>query len=250
MKELAPGVLGLRSFPPNSINMYVIEDVLIDASTRYAKRSILKQTAGVKLSAHALTHAHPDHQGASHAICEELSIPYWVGADDADAAEDPTLIGARQPRHPIAQFFYKTCTGPGHPVDRKLAEGDLVAGFEVIEVPGHSAGHVAFWRESDGVLIVGDVLCNMDTPDRDPWPAPAQELLHPRPGDQSRVGQATRSSRAPARALRSRRAAARHAQVRRLLRRAVARPTPACAQSRSVTTATTSEPPSQACVSL
>jgi hydroxyacylglutathione hydrolase len=28
--------------------------------------------------------------------------------------------------------------------------------------PGHSAGHVAFWRESDGVLILGDVLNNMD----------------------------------------------------------------------------------------
>ena len=29
-------------------------------------------------------------------------------------------------------------------------------------MPGHSAGHVAFWRESDGVLILGDVLANMD----------------------------------------------------------------------------------------
>ena len=32
----------------------------------------------------------------------------------------------------------------------------------VIEAPGHSAGHVAFWRESDRVLILGDVLANMD----------------------------------------------------------------------------------------
>jgi glyoxylase-like metal-dependent hydrolase (beta-lactamase superfamily II) len=32
----------------------------------------------------------------------------------------------------------------------------------VIDTPGHSAGHVAFWRESDRVLILGDVLCNMD----------------------------------------------------------------------------------------
>jgi hydroxyacylglutathione hydrolase len=43
-------------------------------------------------------------------------------------------------------------------VDRALREGDEVAGFQVLDVPGHSAGHVAFWRESDRVLILGDVL--------------------------------------------------------------------------------------------
>jgi hydroxyacylglutathione hydrolase len=43
-------------------------------------------------------------------------------------------------------------------VDRSLREGDDVAGFRVVETPGHSAGHLAFWRESDGVLILGDVL--------------------------------------------------------------------------------------------
>ena len=42
---------------------------------------------------------------------------------DADAAEDPELIGERQPDHFMAQFFVKTCTGPGHPVDRKLRRG-------------------------------------------------------------------------------------------------------------------------------
>ena len=39
-----------------------------------------------------------------------------------------------------------------------LAEGDTVGSFEVLQVPGHSAGHVAFWRESDRVLVAGDVF--------------------------------------------------------------------------------------------
>ncbi len=43
-------------------------------------------------------------------------------------------------------------------MDRPLAEGDRVGSFEVLDVPGHSAGHVAFWRESDRVLVAGDVL--------------------------------------------------------------------------------------------
>jgi glyoxylase-like metal-dependent hydrolase (beta-lactamase superfamily II) len=38
-----------------------------------------------------------------------------------------------------------------------------VAGFKVLHTPGHSAGHVVYWRESDGILILGDVLNNMDT---------------------------------------------------------------------------------------
>ena len=37
-----------------------------------------------------------------------------------------------------------------------------MAGFTVLDVPGHSAGHVAFWRESDRVLVLGDVLNNMN----------------------------------------------------------------------------------------
>jgi glyoxylase-like metal-dependent hydrolase (beta-lactamase superfamily II) len=38
----------------------------------------------------------------------------------------------------------------------------MVGGFRVIDVPGHSPGHVAYWRESDQVLILGDVLTNMN----------------------------------------------------------------------------------------
>ncbi len=162
MRQLADGVWQLSGFPPNAINVFVIGDVLVDASTRYATRRILRQLDGHPISAHALTHAHPDHQGASHAVCEHLTIPFWVGEADVAAAENPSLIGERQPNHPLAQFFHKTCTGPGHPVDRVLREGDEVAGFTVLDVPGHSAGHVAFWRESDRVLIAGDVVNTAD----------------------------------------------------------------------------------------
>jgi len=33
----------------------------------------------------------------------------------------------------------------------------------VLATPGHSAGHVAFWRESDRVLVAGDVLNTADS---------------------------------------------------------------------------------------
>lgn len=169
MKELAPGVWQVLGYKPgfglaatNLINAFVIEDVLIDAGTRHSGKRILRELKGREIGAHALTHAHPDHQGASHEVCEALGIPFWVPDGDVAPAENPDLIGERQPSHPVAQFYARIFTGPGHKVDRALKEGDSVGGFEVIEVPGHSAGHVAYWRESDRVLIVGDVLTNMD----------------------------------------------------------------------------------------
>jgi hydroxyacylglutathione hydrolase len=162
VKEVAEGVWQLRGFPPNAINVYLVGDVLIDAATRHAGRRILGQLEGHAVTAHALTHAHPDHQGASKEVCEKLAIPFWAPERDADAAEEPRLIRERQPDHPLARLFYRTMAGPGRPVDRRLQEGDEVAGFTVLDTPGHSAGHVSFWRESDRVLILGDVINNMD----------------------------------------------------------------------------------------
>jgi hydroxyacylglutathione hydrolase len=163
VKQVADGVWQLAGFPPHAINVFLVEDVLIDAGTRHAGRRILRQLRGREVTVHALTHAHPDHQGSSKEVCETLGIPFWVGEHDADAAERPELIAERQPDHPVAQFFVKTMTGPGRRVDRRLVEGDEVAGFQVLHVPGHSAGHVAFWREADRVLIAGDVLSSQDS---------------------------------------------------------------------------------------
>jgi glyoxylase-like metal-dependent hydrolase (beta-lactamase superfamily II) len=53
-------------------------------------------------------------------------------------------------------------TGPRHPVERALKEGDTVGEFTVLEVPGHSVGHVAYWRERGRVLILGDVVNTMN----------------------------------------------------------------------------------------
>ena len=154
MRELAPGVHQLAGLPPNAINVYLLCKKgdgplsLIDAGTRWAVRRIRRQTAALELSEHVLTHAHRDHQGASHAVCTERGIPLWCGAGDADAMETPGGIARSQPPGLVNRLQERFWTGPPHPVARQLREGDEVAGFEVLEVPGHSPGHVALWRES------------------------------------------------------------------------------------------------------
>ena len=145
------------------MNVYLVEDVLIDAGTRHARRRILRQLAGRKVTAHALTHAHPDHQGSSHAVCEALGIPLWCGEADAHAMETaPEGVAASQQPGAFNTLQKLFWTGPAHPVSRRLREGDEVAGFEVLHVPGHAPGHVAYWRERDRVLLLGDVAANID----------------------------------------------------------------------------------------
>jgi hydroxyacylglutathione hydrolase len=162
MRQLADGVYQLRGFPPDAINVYLVGDVLVDAGSKYAKRRILRQIRGHEVRAHALTHAHPDHQGSSHSICELLGIPLWCGTADVPAMETPGGVANANP--PSWQTFVQRrfWTGPPHPVARALREGDEVAGFTVLESPGHSPGHVVLWRERDRVLVIGDVLTNVD----------------------------------------------------------------------------------------
>src|SRR2546423_842511 len=57
----------------------------------------------------------------------------------------------------IADELYKLKGFPPNEINVYLM-GDVV-----VDAPGHSAGHVAFWRESDRTLVLGDVLTNMDT---------------------------------------------------------------------------------------
>jgi glyoxylase-like metal-dependent hydrolase (beta-lactamase superfamily II) len=162
MKRLADDLEILRGFPPYGFNVYLMGGVLVDSATRYARRRILRQLRGQRLTAHALTHAHPDHQGASRAVCEELGLPLWCSELDADAMETEGLIMERMPRHWLTRAIGPWWTGPPFPVARRLREGDEVGGFRVLETPGHTVGHISFWREHDRVLVAGDVMANMN----------------------------------------------------------------------------------------
>ena len=142
MKQLAEDVHLLRGWPRNAINVYLVGDVLIDAATRQAEKRIMRQIAGKTVTAHALTHAHPDHQGSSHAICERLGIPLWCGQGDVPAMETPGRVIAAARRPAGQPLSGSLLDGPPHPVARALDEGDEVAGFTVLETPGHTPGHV------------------------------------------------------------------------------------------------------------
>lgn len=159
MKYLAPGVWRLKEAPRPLINVYLAEDVLIDAGRRWDKRRIFAELEGREISMVALTHVHPDHQGCAKAVCEARGVPLACHEGDVDAMEGRRPVAASQKQ--TAQAFARMWEGPPHPVDRVLHEGDEVAGFRVVHAPGHAPGEVIFFRDSDRVAICGDVIRNI-----------------------------------------------------------------------------------------
>jgi hydroxyacylglutathione hydrolase len=158
LHELAPGLALARGGPGRSLNVYLLGDVVVDAGVRWSRRRLARQLAGRQLTAHVLTHAHFDHAGCSAWLCHTLGVALWCGAGDAAA-----ITSGQVDSHgsPLVNRLQRTLAPvAAHPVSRIVGEGDVVAGFEVLEVPGHSPGALAFWRARDRVLVCGDVVAN------------------------------------------------------------------------------------------
>jgi hydroxyacylglutathione hydrolase len=158
MHELAPGLHAVPGRPDGAFNVHVAGATIVDAATRHAARRILRATKDIKITAHAVTHGHSDHQGSSAALVAALRIPFWAPAAEADALRSGDNVALGHD-NAITRWQRRHWAGPGVPVARELREGDqLDAGFVVLETPGHSPGHVSFWREEDRTLIAGDVV--------------------------------------------------------------------------------------------
>ncbi len=158
VRQVAEGVWHVPLAPRIAVNAYLLGDVLVDAGTAGMGRRVPARLAGRPVAAHAITHAHPDHVGGSAGVCAALGVPFWAPAGDADAAE-----AGRPPAGPKrGEALLARLTGfPPVRVARRLAEGDEVAGFQVLDAPGHSPGQVVFWRAADRVLVCGDVVFGM-----------------------------------------------------------------------------------------
>ena len=101
MKNLAPGVWRLKELPAPTINIYLAEDVLIDAGRRWDRRRVFSELDGREISMVALTHVHPDHQGVAKDVCEACGVPLACHADDVDAMEGRRPVQEAAPNHPV-----------------------------------------------------------------------------------------------------------------------------------------------------
>ena len=123
LKSLAPGVWRLKEFPSPTINIYLAEDVLIDAGRRWDRRRVFAELEGREISLLALTHVHPDHQGVAKDVCEARGVPLACHADDVDAMEGRRPVQEAAPDHPVNRVIEGIWQGPPHKVGRVLQRG-------------------------------------------------------------------------------------------------------------------------------
>ncbi|HMS63511.1 MAG TPA: MBL fold metallo-hydrolase [Solirubrobacteraceae bacterium] len=161
MNQVTDDVWQIPLVPRNGVNAYLVGDVLVDAGYILSGKKVVSAVKGREIRAHALTHVHNDHAGGTKHVHEALGVPVWIGVDDA-----PFLRSGKAPVPPgnrIASLFGPVAGSPKVEPERELSEGDeLGHGFVVLDTPGHSPGHVSFWREADRTLICGDVFFNLN----------------------------------------------------------------------------------------
>ena len=160
MKHLARDLYQLPLMPRDGVNAYLVGDVLVDSGYPLNWNRLHAELGGRKPAAHALTHAHADHAGNSGRLQAEDGLEVWVGENDRELLES----GRPEPGHVPAGrgLLRRYMAFSGVKPDRLLKAGEeLDAGFVVIDTPGHSPGHVSFWREADRTLVCGDVFFNM-----------------------------------------------------------------------------------------
>ncbi len=143
---------------PFQTNVYVVgcvstrQGAIIDAGGDAPGLLRLAAEQGLTLGQLWQTHAHIDHVGALSEVKQQTGAPIALHPDDAPLYDSAPQQGA----------FFGVPIGPLPPVDAWLSDGQVLSLGElraqVLLLPGHSPGSVAFYFEAQQVMISGDVL--------------------------------------------------------------------------------------------
>jgi glyoxylase-like metal-dependent hydrolase (beta-lactamase superfamily II) len=125
---------------------------------------------GARPSAILLTHGHFDHIGCLETLAQkwdtpvyahELEFPYLDGSA-AYPPPDPKVGGGIMPL--LSPLFPRGPINLGSRLRLLPEDGSVpgMPGWRWLHTPGHSVGHVSFWRDSDRALIAGDAFITTD----------------------------------------------------------------------------------------
>ena len=157
---------------------------MFDAGARTMVRAVAM--AGAKLGGIkrvVLGHGHTDHRGSA----PWLGVPVLCHADEVMDAEgsggwrywNPALPGLPTPQRQIHRALHRL-VWDGGPVKiaETVAEGEEVAGFSVVHIPGHAPGQIALWRESDRLALSTDCFYTLEMWGRDCPPRVPEETYN------------------------------------------------------------------------
>jgi hydroxyacylglutathione hydrolase len=169
-EPIADGVWVVRGgFPRKVMNVCLLRDgdgvCLFDAGISAmtpALAAIGARMGGITRI--VLGHGHADHRGAAPG----LGAPVWCHpAERADAEGDGGLHYMDMTQLDLHGRLLLPRLLPiwdGGPVEiaGTVEEGDEVAGFRVVHLPGHAPGLIGLWRESDRLALASDCFYTLD----------------------------------------------------------------------------------------
>jgi glyoxylase-like metal-dependent hydrolase (beta-lactamase superfamily II) len=182
--NIAPGVRGLRiAF----VNVFALTHPdgswsLIDAALPFSSshiKSWAEKHFSTPPNSLILTHGHFDHVSAAKDLAESwdipvyahfLEFPYLTGQKEypkpnvGAGGGMMTLLSPLYPRSPIDVgerliALPKEDSPAAAPSSENLQGLSSLPGWQILHTPGHTPGHVSFFRPADRTLVVGDAFC-------------------------------------------------------------------------------------------
>ncbi len=185
--EIADGVHWLR-LGLIAGNIYFVSSgaswVLIDTAFKGRGRLIQRNAEALygvsaRPAAIFLTHIHPDHSGSALELAKQWGCPVYVHPDEMPLAVDRRLATVEKFANPMDHWIVLPILRliPRRRVTALLEKESLegvvqaldpdgavpgMSEWMSISTPGHSPGHIVFFRKRDRVLISGDALLTVD----------------------------------------------------------------------------------------
>lgn len=145
--------------------------VLVDAGMPGCKDDIIRAAekrfgAGCVPQHILLTHGHFDHVGSLNALADhwdvpiyahELELPYLTGHEKYPPPDPGAASGLLAKLSPL---FPNKPVDVGARIQPLPQDGSVpgLPGWRAIHTPGHTPGHVSFFRDEDKTLIAGDAF--------------------------------------------------------------------------------------------
>jgi len=151
-------ILEMLTVGPFQENCYVVGDqesgvgAIVDPGDEGTRIALAVEQTNLEIGQILVTHAHIDHVGAVGALADEYACPVLMHAE-----AEPMLEQLATQAIMMGLRFGKVPTVDRYVEDEEVLE---VGGLrlESLYTPGHAPGHLAFYVESEGVVLSGDAL--------------------------------------------------------------------------------------------